>query len=82
MRYEDFVLAPQTNINKIFTFVNVSPHSRLSQQEHTFSANPGRLNKEALIINPDYEWKSKSSKVDNSLTSSLDFILMKKYGYI
>jgi hypothetical protein len=82
MRYEDFVLAPQTNIAKIFAFVNITPLPILSANEHTFSANPGRLNREALIIKPDYEWKSKSGKVDNSLTSSLDFVLMKKYGYI
>lgn len=82
MRYEDFVKTPQYYLDQIINFVGIAPRPCIPKQEHTFSGNPGRLEKNALIIKPDNDWRLKSRHVDNFQVSLIDFLFMKKYKYL
>jgi hypothetical protein len=82
LRYEDFVISPQYYIDQILTFAGIAPGECISVQEHTFSGNPGRLEKNALIIKPDNDWQEKPRRMENAQVSLIDFFLMKKYQYL
>jgi hypothetical protein len=89
MRYEDFVKAPQENLNKITAFLGDSSASTDFIKDGTFeptpiksiAGNPVRFEKKEIVIRPDAEWQSKMPKAQQLMVTAITAPLLLRYGY-
>jgi hypothetical protein len=85
--YEDFIASPQQSIQRILRFVTgeegnlpfLDKNTILISPGHTLSGNPVRFQKGVLSLSLDDEWRKKSKKTDNLITTFLTWPLLLKY---
>ena len=85
--YENFIAEPQESIRRILHFVQEDAERLPFVDEkrihvstnHTLSGNPVRFQKGVLSLKLDDEWRKKSKKTDNLLTTLLTWPLLLKY---
>ncbi len=91
MRYEDFVAAPVSAIQRILEWngtpsegvpLEISENKIVLRATHTVSGNPSRFNTGAVAISPDSEWRSGLSRKGKATVAALAWPLMLRYGYL
>jgi sulfotransferase family protein len=89
LRYEDFVADPQSTIESVSRWLDLSvaglrwldDQSILLEPNHTIAGNPSRFVTGAVTIRPDDEWKS-SLGAGSSIAATLPALpLLRRYGY-
>ena len=89
MRYEDFILNPQRNIERIFHLIgeNLTPRNiRNNRVEidptHTVSGNPGRFKHGVIDLRLSLDWQDNMVPRDRLLTQLITWPLLLRYGYL
>lgn len=91
LKYEDFVIAPDHSLQKIYQFLKVEREDiRLPDEKqmielkpaHTISGNPMRFQQGNIRIQPDNEWMNKLPQKQKWLTTFLSLPLLILYRYI
>ena len=89
LRYEDFVLEPQSYTQQILDWVglDVSAETVVKNNQvnlapnHAVSGNPSRYAKGALVLRPDSEWRQAFSGIPFYATTGLLGLQLRHYGY-
>jgi len=89
LRYEDFAESPKAAIESCLGFLDeeqselpfVSDREVLLGETHTFSGNPTRFRHGSRVIRLDDEWKSKMSRLQRALVTTVTFPWLMRYGY-
>jgi hypothetical protein len=89
MRYEDFVAAPRSSVERILRLIGVpatrSPFLDASTVElrgnHTVSGNPTRFQTGRIELRPDDAWRVEQTRRDQLLTTVVTMPLLRRYGY-
>jgi hypothetical protein len=89
LRYEDFMVAPDRELQRIFTMIGDPAEQRPQIMNHTISlnlvhsinGNPSRFRKGPVILQPDDEWRSWMSGFDRAVVNALAWPLLRHYGY-
>ncbi|WP_169237265.1 sulfotransferase domain-containing protein [Candidatus Roseilinea sp. NK_OTU-006] len=89
MRYEDFARAPVTMLNSLLRFVGVpelkAPASTREfhvRGHHVFGANPDRLGRDEIIVQPDEAWRTELSLAHCWSVRMITLPLALRYGYL
>lgn len=89
MGYEDFIVNPKHNIERIFYFIdeNLQPRKIGKNQveigpTHTISGNPGRFKRGLIDLQLDLDWKANMRFRDRILSLLIAWPLLLRYGYL
>jgi hypothetical protein len=89
IRYEDFIAAPERELQRIFTMTGdgtgqrpqFSNHTILLKPVHSIDGNPSRFSKGPLVLKPDDEWRRRMSRLDRVMVTALAWPFLRHYGY-
>ena len=90
IRYEDFVSGPAEILDQIFDFAGLDPMAGelfdnedplVLQEGHSVSGNPRRLEKKAVEIRVDEQWRQDLSPKMRSLVSRVTRPMLGRYRY-
>lgn len=89
VRYEDLVLDPQGEVQRIIDAVGapsvswpfIDERSIELTTTHTAGGNPNRTRTGVIEIRPDLAWRTNMGTVDRAVVTALTLPFLKRYGY-
>jgi hypothetical protein len=89
LRYEDFVAAPRTTVERAAALLGEEPARSPFLDErtvtlgvnHTIAGNPSRFSQGTLVLEDRSDWRERQSRLDRLVTTAVAFPFLRRYGY-
>jgi len=88
IRYEDFISAPQSELNRIGRCLGIDMPELFKNGRvhlngnHTVWGNPSRMQEDPIALRLDDEWRTELALRDRLTVESLSWPLLLRYGYL
>lgn len=89
IRYEDFVAAPRTTVERARELVGessarspfVDDRTVALGVNHSIAGNPSRFSTGTLVLEDKSDWRDGQSRIDRWITTAVAFPFLHRYGY-